>query len=200
MHVNAHFRGRRRVRGVSLLEVLISVLLSAIGLLALAGSNVASIRYTKMSQYRGTAAMLAADLGERMRANKVGIKSYAFSGNGKTFDEQVAAAIDTDSSCQGLNPIPACTEVTVATYDMNNWRRIVRSQLPQGSVYVTIVDLPGPPAGQSAADVWIAWNDPAVANPDENTTDARNSATECPDGLSAGADKSIRCSFFRINV
>jgi type IV pilus assembly protein PilV len=198
MSVKARSRSRRQVLGVSLLEVLISILLSAIGLLALAGTNVASIRFSKMSQYRGTAAVLAADLAERMRANKAGIASYDYSV--QTHSEQVAAAVAADTSCEGLNPAPACTAATVATYDLNNWRRLVRSQLPQGSVFVTIVALPGPPAGQSAADVWIAWNDPAVANPDENTTDARNSATECPNGLSAGVDKSIRCSFFRINL
>jgi len=197
MSVKTLMRGRRaHARGVSLLEVLISVLLAAIGLLALAGSNVASIRYSKMSQYRGTAAVLAADLAERMRANKAGIAGYDYSA--KTFDEQVAAATPANVTCDGIPPVGTCA--SLATYDMDNWRRLVRTQLPQGSVFVTVVALPGPPAGQSAADVWIAWNDPAVANPDENTTDARNSATECPNGLSAGVDKSIRCSFFRINV
>lgn len=196
MSVKTHFRSRRHSRGVSLLEVLVSVLLAAIGLLALAGSNVASIRYSKMSQYRGTAAVLAADLAERMRANKAGIAGYDYSAT--THDEQVAAVPAANTSCEGVPPVAGC--VSLATYDMDNWRGLVRSQLPQGSVFVTVVALPGPPAGQFAADVWIAWNDPSVANPDENTTDARNSATECPNGLSAGVDKSIRCSFFRINV
>ncbi len=68
---------QHKQRGASLIEVLISILLAAIGLLALAGSNVASIRYSKMSQYRGTATVLAADLAERMRANQAGLADYA---------------------------------------------------------------------------------------------------------------------------
>ncbi|MEO7105861.1 MAG: type IV pilus modification protein PilV, partial [Rhodoferax sp.] len=87
----------RGVRGASLLEVLISVLLSAIGLLALAGANVASIRYSKMSQYRGTATMLAADLAERMRANPLGLTGYAVTAN---FSGQATPPADTNA-CEG---------------------------------------------------------------------------------------------------
>jgi type IV pilus assembly protein PilV len=179
----------RRVRGVSLIEVLISILLAAVGLLALAGSNVASIRYSKMSQYRGAATLLAADFAERMRANKAGLASYAY---GSDFATQ-AAAIASDTSCETYAPV-ACTAANLAAYDLNTWRALVRNQLPEGSVFVSIQ------AAQVAADVWIAWRDPAVANPDENSTDARNTALECPNGLSLGADKSVRCSFFRINL
>jgi len=193
---------RRSIRGVSLIEVLISVLLSAIGLLALAGANVASIRYSKLSQYRGTATVLALDLGERIRANKAGIMSYSYTG--ATFAAQTAAAIATDQTCEAYVGLTPCNTAQLAAYDLNTWRRVVRSQLPSGSVFVDIMDLAGNScavlANCIAADVWIVWKDPAVADPDENSTDARNAAGECPNGLTAGADKSIRCSFFRINL
>lgn len=177
----------RRQRGASLLEVLISVLLSAIGLLALAGANVASIRYSKMSQYRGTATNLAADLGERMRANQAGLASYAY---GSDFAAQATAA-SASAACETYSN--TCTSTQLADYDLLNWRVAVRNQLPQGSVFVVV------PAGQVAADVWLVWQDPAVATPSENTTDARNIATECPNGLNT-TDKSVRCSYFRINL
>lgn len=63
---------RRFDKGVSLIEVLVAIVIASIGLLALAGVNASSVRYTKMSQYRGTATLLANDIGERMRANKAG--------------------------------------------------------------------------------------------------------------------------------
>jgi type IV pilus assembly protein PilV len=181
--------GKRKSRGVSLLEVLISILLAAIGLLALAGANVASIRYSKMAQYRGTATLLAADFAERMRANKAGLASYAY---GSDFATQ-AAAVGADTSCETYAPA-ACNAAGLAAYDLANWRALVRKQLPEGSVFVVYQ------AGQVASDVWIAWRDPAVASPNDNSTDARNTALECPNGLSLGADKSIRCSYFRINL
>jgi type IV pilus assembly protein PilV len=179
---------KRKSLGVSLLEVLISILLAAIGLLALAGANVASIRYSKMAQYRGTATLLAADFAERMRANKAGLAGYA---EGSDFAAQ-AAAIGADTSCDTY--AATCNANGLASYDKANWRHIVRNQLPEGSVFVVVQ------AAQVAADVWIAWRDPAVTNTGENSTDARNAALECPNGLNLGTDKSIRCSYFRINL
>lgn len=182
---------RRQSRGVSLLEVLISILLSAIGLLALAGANVSAMRYSKMSQYRGTATVLAKDIAERMRANKLGLASYAYS----TSWAGQATAVAVDTSCETAD----CDAANLAAYDLATWRKVVQNQLPHGSVFVAI-------QGNVGADVWIAWQDPAVANPSENSTDSRNAAAdaakECPP-LALGfapADESVRCSFFRINI
>ncbi len=185
--------GRRRVRGVSLIEVLISILLSAIGLLALAGVNVASVRYSKMAQYRATATLLASDMAERMRANKGGLASYAY---GVAFATQAAATLTPDATCDGSGA--ACSVSGLAAYDLANWRLLVRNQLPSGAV---IIQAATPSlASPSPADLWIAWQDPAVANPSEDSADARTNANECPTALSAGADLSIRCSYFRINL
>ncbi len=184
---------RRQMRGVSLIEVLISILLSAIGLLALAGANVASIRYSKMSQYRGTATLLASDMAERMRANKAGLASYAY---GSSFSVQATAATAV-TTCDTYSST-CTTPADMAAYDLANWRLLVRSQLPEGSVFIRV-----PAATLSApatADLWIAWRDPAVATPSENSADARNNANECPNALSVGGDLSIRCSYFRINL
>jgi len=176
------------MRGASLIEVLISILLAAIGLLALAGANVASIRYSKMSQYRGTATVLAADLAERMRANQAGLASYDVSAS---FSGQATEPAAT-TAC--LTYSHTCNSADLAAYDMAVWQRLVRSQLPEGSVFVT----PSTSSTVFAADVWVAWRDPAVADPSENNTESRNTATECPNGFSS--DKSIRCSYFRINI
>lgn len=196
MHMMKHSRlgslmsGRRRVRGASLIEVLISILLAAIGLLALSGANVASIRYSKMSQYRGTATMLAADLAERMRANQAGLADYAVTGD---FASQ--ATVPTASTACELYS-STCSSTQLAAYDLTAWRRLVRSQLPEGSVSVA----PSPSGTLLAADVWVAWRDPAVADTSENSTDARNAAKECPSLVTFSSDKSVRCSYFRINI
>lgn len=177
---------KRGVRGVSLVEVLVSILLASVGLLALVGSNVASIRFTKMSQYRGTATLLANDIGERMRANKAGLASYVM---GDTFSAQ--AAVPTLTAGELCNSYAqTCTAAQLANYDLKTWQILVRDQLPEGSVSIAIQ------AAQSAADVWLVWRDPSVANNDDLAT----TATECPNGLNLGTDTSIRCSYFRINL
>lgn len=179
-------QSRRRARGASLVEVLVSVLLAAVGLLALSGANVVSIRYSKMSQYRGTATMLAADLAERMRSNQAGLGDYAVSGD---FSAQATPPSATTACETYAN---TCNSAQLAAYDLATWRIMVRNQLPEGSVFIT------PSTAVLAADVWVAWRDPAVAAPDDNSTDSRNNAKECPPDFST--DKSVRCSYFRINI
>lgn len=177
----------RKSRGATLIEALVAILLSAIGLLALAGANVASVRYSKMSQYRGTATMLAADLAERMRANPAGMggSGYAVAAN---FAAQASLAAPS-IACETY--VTSCSAAAMAAYDLSTWRNVVRSQLPEGSVQIITATTTG-------ADVWLAWRDPAVAAPNENATDARNLALECPPNFSA--DQSVRCVYFRINL
>lgn len=181
---------RRKVRGVSLIEVLVSILISAVGLLALAGANVSSVRYTKMSQYRGTAALLANDIGERMRANKLGRASYDF--QAKDFAGQATVVTPTSAElCNSYTRTPApCTAAEIANYDLKTWLVLVRDQLPNGSAFIAAQ------AAQSAADVWIVWRDPSVAD----ASDSPTKALECPNALTVSADPSVRCSYFRINL
>jgi type IV pilus assembly protein PilV len=198
---------RSRLCGVSLIEVLISIVIASIALLALAGVNTASIRYTKMSQYRATAARLAGDIGERMRANKgqaavvaaVGPPAVAavvatgfFAGNydytADDFSEQAIKAALPGTLCN--TSASNCTPAEIAALDLAQWRILVRDQLPEGSVFISRQ------AGQVAVDVWVAWRDPAVASTDE----APALVNECPNALNLGDDLSVRCSFFRINL
>ncbi len=186
-------------RGVSLIEVLVSIVISAIGLLALAGVNAASARYTKMSQYRATAVQLANDMGERMRANKgqdvvVAPPTAAtgfFAGSYDfTTDFAGQAAVATLPATLCDTAASNCSPAEIAALDIAQWRILVRDQLPEGSVFLQRQ------AGQLAMNVWVVWRDPAVGNADE----APEGALECPNALSRGADLSIRCSYFRINL
>lgn len=175
----------KRQLGVSLIEVLVSIVIAAIGLLALAGVNATSVKYTKLSQYRGTATLLATDIGERMRANKLGGASYSV---GINFAAQAAAPVAPAVMCN--TALVTCTPVQMAVFDLFQWRQLVRSQLPSGSVAINFQ------LAQLAYDVWVVWRDPAVSNVDENAT----AVNECPANLGVAADPSIRCSYFRVNL
>lgn len=187
---------RKNSRGVMLIEVLVSILLASIALLALVGANVASIRYTKMSQYRGTATLLANDIGERMRANKAGVLLNAYNlQNAFVVNAPVLTAV-AGNACNGY-PLPcAGNAAALAAADMANWLFIVQNQLPEGTAFIVQGPVAGGMVGSTAADVWLVWRDPSVAAADESPT----TATECPGGLGAGADPAIRCSYFRINL
>ena len=182
-----------RQRGVSLIEVLVSIVIASVALLALAGVNAAALRYTKMSQYRATATQLAADMGERMRANKgtsvagSGIFGGAYDFT-TDFEGQAAVASLPAQLCD--SQASSCTVAEIAALDLAQWRTLVRNQLPEGSVFLQSQ------VAQVAVNLWVVWRDPAVAATDE----APAPAGECPDGLNRNSDASIRCSYFRINL
>lgn len=190
--------GRAGAGGGMLIEVLVSIVISSIALLALAGVNASAVRYTKMSQYRATSTLLVSDLGERMRANKgvpaegggaaTGFFAGAYDYSSTDFAAQAAGPALPNELCN--TAASSCSAQQIADLDMAQWRRLVRSQLPEGSVFISRQ------AGQTAADVWVAWRDPAVASNDESPA----AATECPDGLNLENDRSVRCSYFRINL
>ncbi len=195
MQLKSNSRGLPlRMAGASLIEVLVSIVLASFALLALAGVNASSVRYTKMSQYRATAAQLANDMGERIRANKGVAAPTAtgfFAGNYdyvEDFASQSSATTLPSPLCN--TAASSCTPAQIAALDLAQWRIMVRNQLPEGSVFLRRQST------EVAMDVWVVWRDPAVANTDE----APALVSECPNSLNTGGDLSIRCSYFRINL
>lgn len=172
--------------GVSLIEILVSIVITSIGLLALAGVNASSIRYSKMTQYRGTATQLSNDIGERMRANKAGLPSYTLASS--FTDQSTLPTLAAADLCNSY--LVACTSDMVANFDLKSWQILVRDQLPEGAAYISIQ------AAQNAADLWLAWRDPSIADNDTAPT----VLNECPAGLVVSPGASIRCSYFRINL
>ena len=65
-------------RGFTMLEVLVTLVVLAIGLLGVASLQLNSLRYASMSAGRNQAAMFAEDMAERIRANPSG--DYAVNG------------------------------------------------------------------------------------------------------------------------
>lgn len=57
-------------RGATLIEVLVTIVVLAIGLLGLAGLQVTSMQSNHSAYYRSQATILAYDVSERMRANR----------------------------------------------------------------------------------------------------------------------------------
>jgi len=191
--------------GASLIEVLVSIVIASVGLLALAGINAASLRYGKLSQYRATATQLATDIAERMRANNVNgatvvagvstavtnVNRYAYT---QTFALQEAAVpVAPNPSCE--SSAHTCTADQIAAADLYRWRLTVRDNLPSGSVFL-LPDAAVTSAG--AADLWIVWRDAAVKSTDEQVR--TGGARECPIDLEVSTDSSIRCLYFRVTL
>lgn len=180
----------RSQAGVSLIEVLVSIVIASVGLLGLAGMNAASIRYTKMTQYRATATQLVGDIAERMRANNTSPSALAGYVVTTDFASQTTVPGVPTPSCTLASQ--TCTAVQMVAADVQQWRATVRSRLPDGSVSVKS------DAGTTGAfDIWIAWRDPSLADADEAPT---TGASECSVELDVGAEPSVRCLYFRVQL
>ena len=93
-----HKHLNKKQGGFSLLEVLISMVIIAVGLLGLSGMQVASLKGTTNAHARNVASMLAMELSERMRANPLGV---------------TGAFYDNDVSCTTANSEARCRGNTV---------------------------------------------------------------------------------------
>jgi type IV pilus assembly protein PilV len=85
---------RRTQRGMTLVEVLVTAVLISVGLLGVAALQLTSLKSNQESYVRSQAAMLAADLLDRMRANQAGVRAnhYEVAANGTGTAGTVAAA------------------------------------------------------------------------------------------------------------
>lgn len=183
---------RRGQRGVGLIELLVSIVIATLGLLALAGMQVLATRHARLTQVRAAATHLAQDLGERMRANNSTADSLAAYAYAHTFAEQVSShAPDLASRpaprCNAAND--TCSALQMAAADLFEWRLDVRQLLPDGSVIVQ-PDAIGNAAG---VDIWIAWRDPYI-----RSASADRGPSECPASLSVESASTVRCLQWRI--
>ena len=67
-----------RITGFSLVELLVAILVLAIGLVGLAALQIAGVRSNQIAYYRSIATQFAYDMADRMRANPVGVADGAY--------------------------------------------------------------------------------------------------------------------------
>ena len=102
---------RRRAAGFSMIEILVTLLVIAFGLLALAGFVIKSTTLTADTTQRARAAILLSDMSARMASNKSLVAAYA---NATTVH---GAAI---RDCSGFT-----TPATIAARNMCEWNNLL---------------------------------------------------------------------------
>jgi len=107
-----------------MIEVLITLVILSIGLLGLAALQANSMASNHNSYLRSQAIQLAYDMGDRMRANIVGVNAGNYN---------AIAGIAVDPACITAG----CTPAQMATYDTFEWNTLLSQRLPSGRGTVT---------------------------------------------------------------
>lgn len=150
---------RRSERGASLIEVLVAMLLTTVGLLGFVALQSRAMNATEDAYLRAQATTLAQDMMERMRTNSVSqvSQSNAFTSLGKV--EYVKASNWTGAlpttNCLGADK--DCTAVQMALYDIAQVRAAVQSSLPNGSIVASTCA-----TATTQLCVYVAWRDDAA--------------------------------------
>ena len=116
---------RQHHGGFSLLEVLLAVVVMAIGVLGIAALQITTSLYTESSLHRSQASMLAREVVERMRVNV----DEAKAGN---YDITTLPSLT--SSCKGASA--SCSASQIKDYDLQVWGTRVAAMLPSGDAII----------------------------------------------------------------
>jgi len=171
----ASARGMVGHAGFAMMEVLVTIIVIAIGAMGLAGLQLTSMKFNKESAIRSKATLLAIELSDRMRSNMAGVKAgYYTENNGYTAAITSLAAI-TAPSCGTTTD---CTSANLANLDLSDWRTSILASLPQGTGAIV-------PVGNNDAyayDIVVMWKEKSLV--DSGGTDS-----SCPGTAVAG----VRC-------
>lgn len=117
------WNGQQRQSGTSLIEVLVAVVILAIGLLGIAGLQLMSKQTTFDSSQRTTATMLANFIIERMRANTISLTAYA--GTDTTPAAAIGGGTITSEPAPNCGSGSPCNNLELAQHDIWEWEQLI---------------------------------------------------------------------------
>jgi type IV pilus assembly protein PilV len=147
-------RGGRRLStssGFTLIEVLVSVVVLSFGLLGMAGMQAASLKSNREARLQSSAVVLARELAEMIRGNKLaGVLPAATNPYLGTFSSPLAATtssycLSVGAACAGATPLAVAT--AIANAQMTEWLARVDAELPGARVDICIDAAPFDVAG-----------------------------------------------------
>lgn len=142
-----------RQRGISLIESLVAMVVTALGILGVLGVQMRTLADTQTSVGRAQAIRLIDDLGERMKVNPNALgnlDSYAIGWRSGAAPTARASRI-----CETLT----CTHAEYAAYDIREWKRAVERALPQGDAMVFTAPGETTASNRRQLGVLIRWRE-----------------------------------------
>lgn len=139
------FGTSRKVQwGFSLMEVLVTITITAVALLGAAGLQLRALQTGQSSQARSQAVLLASDIAERIEANK----KAATDGN---YRFASGSSLGTVTDCAAVY----CAGSLLAIYDLTQWNNQVPLLLPQATSWSVTATVTNP----ITYTITINWTD-----------------------------------------
>ena len=132
--------------GFSLIESLVALVVLSVGMVGIAALQVQGLGAGRTAQLRTLAVNLAADMADRIRANRNGLSAYTGIGSGSDCDPGSAGGAD-------------CTPAAVAARDLAEWTQEVATALPNGEGAVSF-DATMPPS----FTIQVSWDEVGTGN------------------------------------
>lgn len=115
-------RKRRHETGFSLIEVMIALLVLAIGILGAGALQTVGLQTTQGAYLRSQGIILASDIVDRMRANRKALAAYVVATGAVTVTDIPSCWIAAGG----------CTPAEIANADLSRWKNSLTNTLPNG--------------------------------------------------------------------
>ena len=135
-----------RQTGITLIESLVSLLIAAIGVLAMLGVQIKTMADNQSATHRVMATRIADDLFERVKASPSGVSGLA------AYDMSSSWSVITAPAAANMCNTNTCSAAQQANYDLWLWQKRARESLPGGSA-TTFVS----PSDTEQIGVMVSW-------------------------------------------
>lgn len=154
MHQLTHSSRNRLQRGITLLESLIAIVVTALGILGILGVQMRTLTDTQTSMRRAQAIRLIEDLSERMKVNPNALSSI------NTYVMGWTASPPTPAASSACTNGASCSQSALASYDIREWKRLVERTLPLGNAatFLALADSTST-TNQRQLGVLIRWRE-----------------------------------------
>jgi type IV pilus assembly protein PilV len=140
---------QRCMRGVSIVEVLVALVIISVGMLGIAGLYLSSLQASRSANLRMHAVNLATDMADHVRANKRGLANY----------KATATQTGTAHDCATVT----CSPKDIAENDIYVWKQAISAALPANAngtltyTDVPVTDPKRPPP--DICEIQITWRE-----------------------------------------
>ena len=135
--------------GFSLVEALVALVVLSIGMLGIAALYVDSLRNGRTALRRTQAVTLAADMADKIRANRGAIKDF----------ETVVTSTDTNTACAPGGT--GCSRTALALHDKALWIYALQDAIPGATGTITVTGTTAP----AIYTIVITWPEGAEVDP-----------------------------------